>query len=905
MSIQKKSAVYSPDNTKMFTSWMLLLCAFGLLLNIMLPYLSVWIGLPLYLDTTGSLIVSVVGGSLPGMFIGFLTNIIQAVKNPYSMYYGILSIVMALMGYSFSRHGWLRRFRGYLLLALALSLFSGLGGACITRFLYDGYNGDAVAAPLTEFLRSRGIPLFLSQLAASLCMNFADKFAAVLPVWLFTRCYPHWLYDRFPLSRIYQKEAPVLPETTVEHAPRHTRSISTRLTSILVIMSILLGSICAGIDLWYYRSQQLTRYKEVAADAAELAAGMVSGSRIETWLKSDGTSADYQKTGENLRLIFRNITGLKHLYIYRIQKDGCHVVFDFAPDEEETFELGAWLPPDDNISNQSAAFLAGNAVDPILSHDSSGWLITGYQPIADQDGQITAYACVDLSMAEYIRDLRIFAIETASIIFGLVLLFAGYSLWFAQRRLIDPIHMILHQAQDFKNGDPEEWLRENTWEKRPPVKTRDELEELYVSVCDTQKEISAKVKALHETQFQLQESEALQKKNDELALAIDRANAANAAKSDFLSRMSHDIRTPLNGIIGMTRLAENPQNPPSTVDCLKKIDTSSRFLLGLVNDILDMAKVESNKIELHPEPYPCRAFMDYLEAVIQPLCDEKNQLLRIEKDIPEDRTPLMDILRINQIFFNLLSNAVKYSSEGSVILCRLNAVISEDGRFHLTAQVIDHGRGISDSFQKVLFDPFTQEGRSDVSSSRGSGLGLAIVKRMLDRMGGTIEVKSRLGEGTTFTLQAAFDSIPAGQQSASSAEEPAFDFHGLHVLLCEDHPLNQEIASRLLTARGIEVSIAEDGQRGTSIFANAPVGFFDAVLMDIRMPVMDGYQAARTIRGMNRGDAETVPIIAMTADAFADDVKKCEAAGMNAHLAKPIDPEKLYAVLEKLIQGQK
>jgi CheY-like chemotaxis protein/two-component sensor histidine kinase len=370
--------------------------------------------------------------------------------------------------------------------------------------------------------------------------------------------------------------------------------------------------------------------------------------------------------------------------------------------------------------------------------------------------------------------------------------------------------------------------------------------------------------------------------------------------------MSHDIRTPLNGIIGMSYIASGETNPPRTADCLAKIDTSSKFLLGLVNDVLDMAKAESGSVELHPEPYRAEDFSNYIDAVIRPLCREKKQTLCVDVGRADGVVPLMDVLRVNQIFFNLLSNAVKYTPEGGTISCVVRDRRGPNGKLALTAKVSDTGIGISEAFQEVLFDPFTQEQRDDASERRGTGLGLAIVKRLLDSMGGSISVKSRVGEGTTFTLLAEFDCVPdegAASGTAPGGEDDAAVLAGRRVLLCEDHPLNQEIARALLSARGVSVETAENGRQGVELFRKSPVGYFDAVLMDIRMPVMDGYAAAKNIRSLRRADAGSVPIIAMTADAFADDVRKCFAAGMNGHIAKPVDPSRLYAVLSDVLEN--
>jgi signal transduction histidine kinase len=384
------------------------------------------------------------------------------------------------------------------------------------------------------------------------------------------------------------------------------------------------------------------------------------------------------------------------------------------------------------------------------------------------------------------------------------------------------------------------------------------------------------------------------------------AEAANIAKSEFLSRMSHDIRTPLNGIIGMTYLAQKQENPAKTTDCLTKIDTSSKFLLSLINDILDMAKAESGAIQLHPEPYPAEEFRGYLKAIIAPLCQERNQTFLLEvEDVCMGVIPMVDKLRANQIVFNLLSNAVKYTPEGGIIQCCVREKKLPENRVDLCVDIIDNGIGMSEEFQKILFNPFIQEERGNSGEMRGTGLGLAIAKRLIDAMGGKVSVSSEIGKGTAFHIELTPPCVSAesqrhGTSTGDGAAHPA-DFSGKHILLCEDHPLNQEIAKAMLEERQAIVTVAGDGQVGVRIFANSAVGYFDCVLMDVHMPIMDGYEATKILRGMARPDAGQVPILAMTADAFADDVRKCLDVGMNGHLAKPIDPGKLYEILSNLL----
>ena len=400
----------------------------------------------------------------------------------------------------------------------------------------------------------------------------------------------------------------------------------------------------------------------------------------------------------------------------------------------------------------------------------------------------------------------------------------------------------------------------------------------------------------------------IQEQNVSLQEAVKNANAANVAKSEFLSRMSHDIRTPINGILGMTYLAKEVDNPPLTAQYLDKIDTSSKFLLGLVNDVLDMSHMENSEIELKTEPYPINELNEYIDSVIRPLCLEKKQKLIIDENFVEkDVLPIADKLRCNQIIFNLLSNAVKYTPEGGTITYKITDDILPGNRMEITHEVKDTGIGMSETFQKVLFDPFSQESRDDSTRAYGTGLGLAIVKKLVDRMGGTIQVSSTLGKGSDFIVKLNFDTIPVEEyqknlKGRENKEERDAFLAGKHILVCEDHPMNQEIVKTLLEEKKCVVSLAEDGQKGVALFKKSNLNYFDAVLMDIHMPHMDGLDATREIRQLDRTDAKKVPIIAMTADAFLEDVKKSFAAGMNEHITKPLDPEVLYEVLHDVMQ---
>lgn len=402
--------------------------------------------------------------------------------------------------------------------------------------------------------------------------------------------------------------------------------------------------------------------------------------------------------------------------------------------------------------------------------------------------------------------------------------------------------------------------------------------------------------------FMLMVYSRLEKKNAAaLSSAMQAAQAANAAKSDFLSSMSHDIRTPLNGIIGMTALARDEDNPPMTREYLEKIDGSGHFLLSLVNDILDMSKIEAGKFQLHPEAYSTTDFLKYIDNVILPLCTMKDIVFSENmSEMPKDVYFLADKLRFNQIFFNLLSNAVKFTpSGGEITLIQKNTVLDR-GRITSDFFIEDNGIGMSEEFQKKLFGFFEQENRQQESARTGSGLGLSIAKSLVDLMGGTIRAESIKGRGTKFTVHLSFPLCEKAAEEKKDenllAERPD-SLAGIMILMAEDNDINAQITEALLKKKGAGVRRAENGSEAVEIFSKSPEGTFNIILMDMQMPVMDGLEASRKIRALERKDAAGVPIIAMTANAYQEDVDKCLAAGMNAHTAKPVEPRVLYRVI--------
>lgn len=376
------------------------------------------------------------------------------------------------------------------------------------------------------------------------------------------------------------------------------------------------------------------------------------------------------------------------------------------------------------------------------------------------------------------------------------------------------------------------------------------------------------------------------------------------AKNEFLAKMSHDIRTPLNGIIGMNYIASTklPGDCPELADCLKKVDISAKYLLGILNDILDMSKIESGNIELAAMPFSLEVLCEGIEPIVLTQMEGKNIRFTIDSATGFDYEYIGDELRIKQILMNLLSNAVKFTQVGSVTLeIRVRALDGE--KDEVTFAVRDTGKGITREFLDRIFSPFTQEDTGIAASYGGSGLGLSIAKYYTELMGGRISVISEPGQGSEFLVKLP---LKKAAQTDAAREMPQVpdavsDFSGKRALICEDNDLNAEIAAAILKHFGLQVDRAENGNVGAKMFQCSGQGCYDIIFMDVRMPVMDGYEATRAIRALDREDAKTVIICALSANAFSDDIAQSLAAGMNEHLAKPLEVAKLGLILNKYL----
>ena len=399
--------------------------------------------------------------------------------------------------------------------------------------------------------------------------------------------------------------------------------------------------------------------------------------------------------------------------------------------------------------------------------------------------------------------------------------------------------------------------------------------------------------------------------NQALQEAVHTAESANRAKSAFLSSMSHDIRTPMNAIVGFTNLAKaNMDDPEKAAGYLDKIQSSSNHLLGLINDVLDMSRIESGKTTLNLTEEKITDIVRDLDTIIRSQAGAKNQTLTISTQGVIHDTVMVDKLRLNQVCMNLLSNAVKYTQPEGRIAFRVRERSASDNTAHYEIQVSDNGYGMTKEFLETIFDSFSREEDSRTSKIQGTGLGMTIAKNLVDLMGGTIHVESEKGVGSTFTVtlplqicQAEEAALPcADANRATDDGQNTSVLSGKHILAAEDNELNAEILEALLEMAGAHCEIRENGRIALESFLESQPGQYDLILMDVQMPEMNGYQASSAIRKSNHPSAKTIPIIAMTANAFAEDIQNALDAGMNAHIPKPLDMAALEKAVKQLLE---
>ena len=547
-------------------------------------------------------------------------------------------------------------------------------------------------------------------------------------------------------------------------------------------------------------------------------------------------------------------------FIFMVNKDGTVIYTNqFKKELIQNYSLIKHLKIEDAISDEQAEKLEKAIQNneqgvELLGNDKPFYL--GYRPIQNNDSMlvcIVSKGVVDNSLVSYQRMVLLIAIVLCIVIF---ILFMGLSISISKMKLAN---------QKMKYEERNKEIQEKN------------LKELA--------NINKNLKIAQTATSQ----------------ALEVAENANQAKTDFLSNMSHDIRTPMNAIVGMTTLLQKDcGNEEKVKEYAKKIEVSSKHLLGIINDVLDMNKIESGKTTLNYTDFSILEFVEQINTIFRPQMDEKYQSFEIHVENISHEWVHADSVHLMQIFSNLLSNAVKYTQDGGHIQLWLEELSSKSSVYaKYRFLVVDNGMGIEDSFKDKIFDAFTREENSVTNRIQGTGLGMAITKNLLDAMGGTIQVESEKGKGSCFEILLDLKIVKKHEVVSPNNENRSESISGMKFLCAEDNELNAEILEELLKYEGAECVICENGKEVVETFKQSKPDEYDMILMDIQMPIMNGYEATLKIRSFD----QDIPIIAMTANAFSEDIQHSLSAGMDAHISKPVDMQVLKRVVQNIKSG--
>src|SRR5574344_841655 len=897
MHIQK----YSNNSEKMFSWHVLPLMAGGVVINFGMRWLAILLQLPLYLDNIGSVIVAALGGPLPGMAVGYVSNFLGSFGEPDALYFGVLTVLIALSSAICSKYGLFKHWWGFVVVDILFILIGGAIGSVIGWFLYGGQVGGTISEKYAFYLLKKGFEPFTAQFVGDIIVDAEDKTITTVMLWAALRFYPKKLYDWFSLSYLYDRSEDEIAKVCAKQKARYKKqSVYSRIIVILAIAMIVLSILTTSLGALYYKRAEKEQFIKNAKSAAQVATIVVDGNKIDEYLEKGPAAEGYDETEALLSKIRENIVNVKYLYVYKLTEKGCYVVFDVDTPDMPGEACGTFDQFEKEFVPYREQLIKGEPIPPIMVNDKFGWLISVYIPLKNSAGQTTAYIGADVSAVDYVKGVLTYLIKLIFMEIGIFLIVIACSIWYAQKKIAEPITALVEQTLVFDKTEPSKWLTSETWRNRKEVTTGDEIQTLYETLSGVEANVSRNM-------VKLLESAELERKNRELAAAVKKADALNEAKTEFYSRMSHDMRTPMNGILGLVQLSKEEKDATVLHTNIHKIGEAGNYLLGLINDTLDISKLESKKLSLNLTPVYAQDLITSLSDMMVPSLKNKNISYEvINNGVRLDVWFNTDKLRLQQIFANLVSNAIKFTPKGGRVTLTLDN-INDTGKIALDKFTLrDTGIGMSKEFLKEgLFHPFSQEHNELTTQYAGSGLGLAIVKNLVELMHGTIKAESELGEGTTFTITLQFDILSQEEVNnklhSDEKKKSTVNLTGKHILLAEDNELNAEIAIAMLQKEGIVVERAQNGQVAVDDFNASKDGAYDLILMDIRMPIMDGITAAKKIRSINTDYAKKIPIIAMTANAYLEDREQTKAAGMNEHVAKPIDVAVLKDVLIKYL----
>lgn len=619
-------------------------------------------------------------------------------------------------------------------------------------------------------------------------------------------------------------------------------------------------------------------------DVSNTAAAMLDGDELASITAKDKGTPEYEKIMDTL-IYFRDNVDLQYIYCVQVMEDGSFAfILDTDPDNPGQF--GEPVVSTDALKMASTGTAAA---DNKPFSDYWGTFYSAYSPVFDSRGELAGIVAADFSAKWY--EEQIAALNRTTIIIAVASLVIGAAIVIAissrSMRRIQEMDSELNQlATNLTKGMSSEALEELK-----------EFEAKNEGGSGDMEYMTRKIRAIIDAEKH--ESEAQQKKMSE---ALEAARQANVAKSVFLSNMSHELRTPMNAIVGLDNLAlKNPDLPAETREQLEQIGASAYQLLDIISDLLDMSVIESGKTMIRNDSFSVTGMLDEISAQVEEQCRAKGLTYEFETNGPIRETYIGDERKLTQILLNILENAVKFTPAPGTVRFSAESAAENDSLSTLRFVISDTGIGISEEFIPHVFDAFSQEDSNAADNSGSTGLGLSISRNFIDLLNGTITVESEKGKGSTFTVTIPLRIGEPETKEMPAEEEVSYDFSGLKILVAEDLPLNAEIIIDLLELEDMEADHAENGQIAVDLFLEHEPGYYAAILMDLRMPVMDGLEATRTIRASGRPDAKTIPIIAVTANALEEDVQRSMQAGIDIHLSKPADSDLLYSALAEMI----
>lgn len=673
---------------------------------------------------------------------------------------------------------------------------------------------------------------------------------------------------------------------------KQKNGLSFKIILILLIFSIVQCGALSAIGYMKFTYEFEKKYTESANNVAETALSYINADKLDYYAQSGEADEEYYAVLDLLDRLTET-ADVSFIYVGKLADDyqtltyiydTVNSSFDFS-----RYELGYTGKgvADQYVDNVRRLMTDGEKYNEhiYVNSNESGLHTTAAAAVRNSKGEITAYLAVEKKLDGLVEARGNYILQvllTNIAITAVLILFVWF---FLKKFFIKPLNTVINETRDFSASvTPSEKLKN--------FGNNSEIGNLAHTIYSMECDINRYYDERAERERQQSEMEVSRK--------------ANEARTDFMARISHDMRTPMTGILGLANLMRDKTDLVEIRSDLDQIETSGKYMLHLINDTLDVSKIEAGKMDLHPAPaYREKVFANVVANAKMLSSDHGINLIvsmpRADKPLPV----ITDATRLEQILMNIVSNAVKYTKRGGRVELKMETISSTDEEITDRYIIRDNGIGMSKEFLSRLFEPFSQEGRLGTDVQHGTGLGMSIVKTLVQLMNGGIDVNSRVNEGTEVVVVIRFKRFTGNMEESDVRALSLNCLENKRVLLCEDHPLNAQIAEKLLERKNMVVDIAENGAKGVEIFEKSAAGFYDVILMDIRMPVMNGLDAARAIRSLNRSDAQTIPIIAMTANAFDEDVKKCLASGMNEHLSKPIEPEIMYQTIAKQLNNNK